>query len=98
MAGSWYVVAVRHTLPALPMHLPAPGPAEEVEEDESNDVEDVEERDDDVQRMRESSESNIAESEAECSDSDWFWMFVSENMKTCFEYEISISYVIVLFV
>ena len=61
MAGSWYVVAVRHTLTALPMHLPAPGPAEEVEEGESNDA-DVEERDDDVQRMRESSESNISES------------------------------------
>ena len=68
MAGSWYVVAVRHTLPALPMQV-APGPAEEVEEDESNDA-NVEERGDDVQRMRESSESNISESEAESSDSD----------------------------
>ena len=55
---------VRHTQPALPTHLPAPGPAKEREEDESEE----EEGDDDVQRRREdSSESDDSESsEAEC--------------------------------
>ncbi|KAJ8333974.1 hypothetical protein SKAU_G00412930 [Synaphobranchus kaupii] len=62
---------VRHTRPALPTHLPAPGPAEESEEDDENE-EDEEEGDDDVQRRRgDSSESDDLESsEAECSDSD----------------------------
>ena len=40
---------VRHTQPALPTHLPAPGPAEESEEDDS---EKEDEGDDDVQRRR----------------------------------------------
>ncbi|KAJ8375166.1 hypothetical protein SKAU_G00057460 [Synaphobranchus kaupii] len=40
---------VRHTRPALPTHLPAPGPAEESEEDNESE-EDEEEGDDDVQR------------------------------------------------
>ncbi|KAJ8349632.1 hypothetical protein SKAU_G00247620 [Synaphobranchus kaupii] len=62
---------VRHTRPALPTHLPAPGPAEESEEDDERE-EDEEEGDDDVQRRRgDSSESDDSESsEAECSDSD----------------------------
>ena len=41
------VALVRHTRPALPTHLPAPGLAEGSGEDYSEDVDD---RDDDVQR------------------------------------------------
>ena len=55
---------VRHTRPALPMHLPAPGPAEVSEEDET---EEDEEEGDGVQRGN-SSESD--DSETEFSDSD----------------------------
>ena len=40
---------VRHTRLALPMHLPAPGPADESGEDDS---EEEYERDDDVQSRR----------------------------------------------
>ena len=51
---------VRHTRPALPTHLPAPGPAEDsCEEDEDEDEESKdanEEGDDDVQRRDDSSE------------------------------------------
>ena len=58
---------VRHTRPALPTHLPAPGPVEEDEE-----VEREEDEEDDVaQRRVESSESHDSESsDPECSDSD----------------------------
>ena len=42
---------VRHTRPALPTHLPAPGPAEESEEDDSE-GEDEDEGDDGVQKGR----------------------------------------------
>ena len=59
---------VRHTRPALPTHLPAPGPVEEDEEVES---EEDEEEDDVSQRRVESSESEDSESsDTECSDSD----------------------------
>ncbi|KAK1893417.1 Serine/threonine-protein kinase ATG1 [Dissostichus eleginoides] len=59
---------VRHTRPALPMHLPAPRPTEEGQEDESDD--DDENRVAAVQRG-DSSESEDSEcSEAGCSDSD----------------------------
>ena len=60
---------VRHTRPALPIHLPAPGTVEEDEEVES---EVFEEEDDDAQRRRVvSSESDDSEtSDTECSDSD----------------------------
>ena len=57
---------VRHTRPALPTHLPAPGSVEEDEEVES------EEEDDDAQRRKvASSESDDSEtSDTELSDSD----------------------------
>ena len=42
---------VRHTGPALPTYLPAPGPAEESGEDDSEDEEGVE-ADDDIQKRR----------------------------------------------
>ena len=53
LGHGWEVVgghshSICHTWPALPMHLPAPGPAEESEEDESK--EDEEEKDDGAQR------------------------------------------------
>ncbi|CAJ1050849.1 hypothetical protein KUCAC02_009112 [Xyrichtys novacula] len=57
---------VRHTRPALPTHLPAPGPVEEEEE-----VESEEEEEDVAQRRVESSESDESESsDTEFSDSD----------------------------
>eukprot|EP00745_Piridium_sociabile_P040935 TRINITY_DN7979_c0_g1_i3.p1 TRINITY_DN7979_c0_g1~~TRINITY_DN7979_c0_g1_i3.p1 ORF type:complete len:449 (-),score=103.89 TRINITY_DN7979_c0_g1_i3:362-1708(-) len=60
---------VRHTRPALPMHLPAPAPAADSEDDER---EEEEEGDDGAGRRRaDSSESEDSESsEAESSDSD----------------------------
>ena len=58
---------VRHTRPALPMHLPAPGPAAESEEDESGEEEDA----DDLQMERKREDSSESDdSEAEWSDSD----------------------------
>ena len=61
---------VRHTRPALPTHLPAPGPTE-VSGQVDNEEEKEAEGDDDVQRRRgDIFESDDAESsEAECSDS-----------------------------
>lgn len=61
---------VRHTRPALPLHLPAPDLAEESSEDGSEEGEE-EEEDDDIQRRRDSSDSEVSESsEEEFSDSD----------------------------
>ncbi|CAJ1071450.1 hypothetical protein NQZ68_018657 [Xyrichtys novacula] len=58
---------VRHTQPALPTHLPAPGPVEKEEEVESE----KEEEEDVAQRRVESSESDESESsDTEFSDSD----------------------------
>ena len=59
---------VRHTRPALPTHLPAPGPVEEDEEVKSE--EDEEEKEEDAQRRMESSKSDSETSDTECSDSD----------------------------
>ena len=58
MAGSWWVVAVAlsATRPALPTHLPAPGPAEESGEDDSGDDD---EGDEVVQRTRPRSHLNL---------------------------------------
>ena len=56
---------VHHTLPALPVHLPAPRPAED------SGSEDEEEGDDGVQRRRNNSSDGSSESdssETECSD------------------------------
>ena len=59
--------------PALPTHIPVPGPSEECEKDENEEEHEEEEGDDDVQKRREdSSESNYVESsEAEYFDPDW---------------------------
>ena len=60
---------VRHTRPALPTHLPAPGPAEESESDESEDDDDCEGDDDVLRRRRDSLEYDDSESsETELSD------------------------------
>ena len=61
---------VRHTRPALPVHQPAPGPAEEIGEEDSEEYGD--EGDDDVQKgTGDSFESEDSEfSEAECYNSD----------------------------
>ena len=64
---------VRHTRPALPTHLPAPGPAEDsCEEDEDEESKEAnEEGEDDVQRRGDSSESDDSESsKEECSNMD----------------------------
>ena len=58
---------VRHTRPALPTHLPAPGPAEEDEDVESGDDEEV----DDAQRKRMIVESSASD-DSENSDTEWF--------------------------
>ena len=60
---------VRHTQPALPMHLPASRPAEVSGKDESEYDED---ENDDVQSRRGnvSDFDDLESSEAECSDSD----------------------------
>ena len=60
------MVAVRQTRPALPTYLPAPGPAEESEDDDE-DVGDYV-----VKRRRDSLEFDGCDKtgETECSDSD----------------------------
>jgi hypothetical protein len=74
LGHGWEVVdgrcrPVRHTRPALPTHLPAPGPAEESESDESEDDDDCEGDDDVLRRRRDSLEYDDSESsETELSD------------------------------
>ncbi|KAK1880410.1 U3 small nucleolar RNA-associated protein 10 [Dissostichus eleginoides] len=62
---------VRHTRPALPMHLPAPRPTEEGQEDEEDESDDDDENRVAAVQRGDSSESEDSEcSEAGCSDSD----------------------------
>ncbi|KAI4791968.1 hypothetical protein KUCAC02_033695 [Chaenocephalus aceratus] len=62
---------VRHTRPALPMHLPAPIPTEEGQEDEEDESDDDDENRVAAVQRGDSSESEDSEcSEAGCSDSD----------------------------
>jgi hypothetical protein len=58
---------IRHTRPALPMHLPQPGPAEEIELSEEDESEEWDEERDDYARRR----GDISESDqSEYSESD----------------------------